>query len=215
MVLRHDSTDDSSDCDDKQTKLHRLIPIFRNLRIVKVCRARDGRLYLVCSCCYFRTHGLPCRHIIVLLGGKVRPEHCSVFWYKAYSAYFDRKGFDEVTSLLKRMRDTKLPGPQLTDQDISFLCKINVTSQSDSRMTHIQDVFGNKPNQAPVVQPGTGFYGSSEATSAAHSKVTADSTMAGGFIVQQQKLTWHGRTAATKVPTYQERVACTPGPILV
>lgn len=74
-------------------------PITRHGRVRRVSvRFLGNELYeVVCSCPYHRTNGIPCRHVMLLIGD-VLPNHVHVRWKRAMAAHYKDDRYPQVTA---------------------------------------------------------------------------------------------------------------------
>lgn len=93
---------------------------FERVRTVEI--KKFGNLsVMLCSCCYFQSNGIPCRHIIHVLHAPVQARHVAIRWHRSYlSAYLD-EGSDNLQSILNQARRMKTPGPVLETQDLAVV----------------------------------------------------------------------------------------------
>ena len=87
---------------------------FYRVYIVKAVR----NMQLMCSCKFFERHGLPCRHLLRIIG-EPRLTSCSVRWWNRYEYFYLRD--DEITKYLSSMKDNELCGP-LFEEDSEPEC---------------------------------------------------------------------------------------------
>ena len=141
LVRYKGEMDDETQCDvneekepsKKKTVPHSPIPKFQHLHIIKLVHSK----YLTCSCNFFERHGLPCSHLLCIIG-KPSLSSCSLRWWAKYDYYYLRH--DDITKKLDRIREReehyglgpifdelKPPDkyPVLNGADLDFFCLIN------------------------------------------------------------------------------------------
>ena len=120
------------------------VPLFKRKRIIQF-RATDEEnlLEVVCSCPYYATYGIPCRHFVALL--QVQPHHVHIRWHIDYAALFGRKGFENHLPLFeKRQFDARLKVTK-AEKELMF---INANKLwEESRSHSLEELF-----QAPLSQ---------------------------------------------------------------
>ena len=120
------------------------VPLFKRKRIIQF-RATDEEnlLEVVCSCPYYATYGIPCRHFVALL--QVQPHHVHIRWHIDYAALFGRKGFENHLPLFeKRQFDARLKVTK-AEKELMF---INANKLWEELRSHsLEELF-----QAPLSQ---------------------------------------------------------------
>jgi hypothetical protein len=97
LVLRNGYQQYSNDHNQNNEFKKYMIPKFARIRVVKIVKYND-EFYLVCSCGYFDRFGLGCRHVYKIRGLPPMPEDSSVRYRIDYLRYFNKPGFEDLTT---------------------------------------------------------------------------------------------------------------------
>ncbi len=118
-------------------------PIARHQR-VRAVEAQDlgnGQYEIVCSCPYFGVFGIPCRHVMVLLGD-AQPSHVHIRWHKAQAAYFKDERCPDVTkAFCQRCNDHRL-----VVEGFEYMMMIRNAKQRELLMEDAPDDYWDKPS---------------------------------------------------------------------
>jgi SWIM zinc finger len=97
------------------------IPTFSRTRILDFIEQEDGNFEMRCSCPYYATYGLPCRHQICVLQS-ILPSHVIARHHNKFSAHYKKPNKERITAEFDKMKhDYRL----IITQDEYECCMVN------------------------------------------------------------------------------------------
>jgi hypothetical protein len=151
LVLRNGYQQYSNDHNKKEEFKKYMIPKFARVRVVKIVKFNDIH-YLVCSCGYFDRFGLGCRHVYKIRDLPPKQEDASVRYRIDYLRYFNKPGFEELTTCFDACLKKEPPGIPLC-RPCTFVA-VGVGDAPDDLLKGSQATMQGDPK----IRPGTHWH---------------------------------------------------------